>query len=115
MMFARITPALLSAAILLTAQTKVPRGFSTSTGAQELEIETKARAVPEAARMAKYMEFVAGEPHQAGSPRSKAVAEYIQGMLKEWGLETQIEQFDVLLPYPTVRRVEVLAPKRYEA
>ena len=65
--------------------------------------------------MAKYSDFIASEPHQAGSPRSKKVAEYIQSLLKEWGLATEIETFDVLLPYPTVRRVEVLEPKPYEA
>jgi N-acetylated-alpha-linked acidic dipeptidase len=65
--------------------------------------------------MAKYMDFIAAEPHQAGSARSKQVAEYIQGLLKEWGLDAQIESFEPLLPYPTVRKVEVLAPKRYEA
>lgn len=91
------------------------RGFLPSAAQQEAEVETKARAIPEPARMIKYEDFIAGEPHQAGSPRSKAVADYIVGLLKEWGLDTQVETFDVLLPYPTVRKVEVLGPKKYEA
>jgi N-acetylated-alpha-linked acidic dipeptidase len=91
------------------------RGFLPSAAQQENEAEMKARAMPEPARMMKYENFIAGEPHQAGSPRSKAVADYIAGLLKEWGVDTQIENFDVLLPYPTVRKVEVLGPKRYEA
>ncbi|MGA8595719.1 MAG: transferrin receptor-like dimerization domain-containing protein [Bryobacteraceae bacterium] len=109
-----LTPAL-AAASFAAAQTQTVRGFLPSDLQQESDAEAKARAIPEGARMAKYMEYIAGQPHQAGSPRSKAVAEYIAGLLKEWGLDVQIESFDVLLPYPTVRKVEVLAPKKYEA
>lgn len=65
--------------------------------------------------MRKYMEFQAAEPHNAGSPRCKVVAEYILGMLKEWGLDAHLEEFEPLLPYPSVRQVEVVGPKRYVA
>src|SRR5581483_6353034 len=57
----------------------------------------------------------AAEPHNAGSPRSKAVAEHILGMLKDWGLDAHIEEFEALLPYPAFREVEVVGPKRYIA
>ncbi|MBV8571736.1 MAG: M28 family peptidase, partial [Acidobacteriaceae bacterium] len=40
---------------------------------------------------------------------------YILGQLKEWGLDAEIEEFEALLPYPTVREVEVIGPKRYVA
>lgn len=91
------------------------RGFSRENAQQELAFEKQARAIPDAARMVKYADFIAGEPHQAGSPRSKAVAEYILGQMKEWGLDAHLEQFDVLLPYPTLRTVDVLGPKPYHA
>jgi N-acetylated-alpha-linked acidic dipeptidase len=105
----------LAMASLLFAQDQSFRGFLSTQNRSEAEVEKKARAIPDAELMAKYSDFIASEPHQAGSPRSKKVAEYIQSLLKEWGLSTEIETFDVLLPYPTVRRVEVLEPKRYEA
>jgi len=38
------------------------------------------------------MEFISSEPHNAGSPRSKAIAEYILGTFKEWGLDAHIEE-----------------------
>jgi N-acetylated-alpha-linked acidic dipeptidase len=91
------------------------RGFLPQNAQQEAALEKQARAIPEARRMLKYMDFIAAEPHQAGSPRSKAVADYIAGMMKEWGLDAHLEQFDVLVPYPTVRVVEVLGPKPYQA
>jgi N-acetylated-alpha-linked acidic dipeptidase len=110
----RISITTLLAASLLSAEDQSIRGFLPASGRNEANFEEKARGIPDGARMSKYMDFIAAEPHQAGSPRSKEVAEYIQGLLKEWGLETQVENFDVLLPYPTVRKVEVIGPKPYQ-
>jgi N-acetylated-alpha-linked acidic dipeptidase len=107
----------LSAALpLMTyAQNVSIRGFQTKDVADEQKLERQAQAVADAARMQKYTEFMAGQPHNAGSPRSRVVAEYIQGTLKEWGLNTHIEEFEALMPYPTIRQVEVLSPKPYVA
>ena len=108
---------LLAAALTYPAypQSAAMRGFLTKDVADEQKIERQAQAVPDPARLRKYMDFLAGEPHHAGSPRSKAVAEYLLGTLKEWGLDAHIEQFEALLPYPTVRQVEVMGPKPYVA
>ncbi|MBV9669745.1 MAG: M28 family peptidase, partial [Acidobacteriales bacterium] len=101
---------------LLTAAQTIPmRGFFDKDIAGEQKLEKQAQTVPNAARLRTYLEFMAGEPHNAGSPRSKAVAEYIAGMLREWGLDTSIERFEALMPYPTVRQVEVVGPRPYVA
>ena len=97
------------------AQSTAMRGFLTKDVSGEQKLEQQARSVPDAARLRKYMDFIASEPHNAGSPRSKAIAEYILGTFKEWGLDAHIEEFEALMPYPTVRQVEVLGPKRYVA
>ncbi|MBV9155196.1 MAG: M28 family peptidase, partial [Acidobacteriaceae bacterium] len=91
------------------------RGFLAKDVAAERKLEQKAQSIPDPARLRKYMDFMAGEPHNAGSPRSRAVAEHILGMLKEWGLDARIEEFEALMPYPTVRQVEVVGPERYVA
>src|SRR3954468_17301179 len=97
------------------AQSVAICGFLVKDLAGEQRLKTKAKAIPEPARLRKYMEVISSEPHTAGSPRSKAVAEYIMGAFKEWGLDAQIEEFEALMPYPTVRQVEVLGPKPYVA
>jgi N-acetylated-alpha-linked acidic dipeptidase len=97
------------------AQNIAMRGFLTKDVPGEEKLEEQVRTIPDPARLRKYMEFIASEPHNAGSPRSKAIAEYILGTLKEWGLDAQIEEFESLMPYPTVRQVEVLGPRRYVA
>jgi N-acetylated-alpha-linked acidic dipeptidase len=114
----RLAVGLLLAAVALCASDQSAptiRGFLTKEAEAEQKLEQQAQALPDTARMRKYMEFQAAEPHHAGSPRSKVVAEYILGMLKEWGFEAHLEEFEPLLPYPTVRQVEVVGPKRYVA
>ena len=60
--------------------------------------EQRVRQVPDAARMSKYFDRMAAEPHHAGSPGSKAVAEYARGLFAEFGLDVKIETFEALLP-----------------
>jgi len=99
----------------LSAQTPDIRGFQTKDIPAEQELEHHAQSVPDTARMRQYVNFMAAEPHNAGSPRSKVVAGYILGMLKEWGLNADILEFEALMPYPTVRQVEVIGPRPYKA
>ena len=77
------------------------------------ELEKKLRSYPDPTRAREYMKRMAAEPHHAGSPASKAVAEYALGLLKEWGFDAQIEEFEALLPYPTETLVEMTAPVKY--
>lgn len=92
-----------------------PRGFPAEWATQLRQWETKARALPEATRIRAYMQRMAAEPHHAGSPGSKAVADYTLGLLKEWGLDARIETYEALLPYPTSRLVELTEPVRFRA
>ena len=71
--------------------------------------------MPSPERIRIYMERMSAKPHHAGSAGAKAVAEYAAGLLKEWGLDTRIEVFEPLLPYPTSRTLEMISPVRYRA
>jgi N-acetylated-alpha-linked acidic dipeptidase len=91
------------------------RGFTAEQAAAQRELEAKALALPEPARVRGYLERMAAEPHHAGSPQSKVVAEYARGLLKEWGLDSRIDNFEALLPYPTSRTLQMTAPVRFTA
>jgi N-acetylated-alpha-linked acidic dipeptidase len=97
------------------AQSIAIRGFLTKDVPAEQKLEQQVRTIPDPNRLRKYMDFIASQPHNAGSPQSKAIAEYILGTFKEWGLDAGVERFEALMPYPTVRQVEVLGPRRYVA
>jgi N-acetylated-alpha-linked acidic dipeptidase len=62
-----------------------------------------------------YMGRIASKPHQAGSPASKAVADYLAAQLKDWGLDVRTEEFEALMPYPTSRVLEMTAPVKFRA
>ena len=91
------------------------RGYPESQWAAEHEQERKAQAIPDASRIRAYMERMAQQPHHAGSPMSASVAQYALGLFKSFGLDAHMEDFEALLPYPTVRVVELTAPVRFTA
>jgi N-acetylated-alpha-linked acidic dipeptidase len=101
---------------LLSQQAIAPiRGFPSEDWKAEHALEDKAKTIPAPARIHIYMERIASKPHQAGSPESKAVAEYLAAQLKDWGLEVHTEQFEALMPYPTSRLLEMTAPVKFRA
>ena len=77
--------------------------------------ERRVRDLPDAARMNQYFDRMAAEPHHAGSPGSKAVADYARGLFAAFGLDVKIETFEAMLPYPKARLLEMTAPVRYTA
>ena len=91
------------------------RGFFSKEVPNELKLEAEARSIPDPERLRADLEYLASEAHNAGSPRSKMVAQHIAATLREWGLDAYVEQLEALLPFPTVRQVEVTGPKRYVA
>src|SRR3984957_17856139 len=102
--------------LILPAFSQAPiRGFGNDQWKSQHEREEKAIAIPQRERMKIYMERMASKPHHAGSPGSRAVAEYALGLFKEWGFDAHIETFEALLPYPTSRVLEMTEPVRYRA
>jgi N-acetylated-alpha-linked acidic dipeptidase len=99
----------------LQAQTPSPiRGFTAGDVDAERHAEETFRAVPKSENDRDYMRVITETPHHAGSPASRKVAEYILAQYKSWGLDASIESFEALMPYPTERLVEMIAPERYE-
>lgn len=100
----------------LTSGAQAPppiRGFPDDAVAAQREREIDFRKVPDAARLKEYMEAMAAEPHVAGQPGSRRVADYALDKLKSWGLDARIEEFEAMMPWPTERAVELVGPTRY--
>ena len=90
------------------------RGYTESQAATEQANEHKAQALPQPNLIRSYMERMAQQPHHAGSPMDASVAQYALGQFKSFGLDAHIEDFEALIPYPTTRVVELIAPIKYE-
>jgi N-acetylated-alpha-linked acidic dipeptidase len=111
---------LLSLFLSLAAGPAVPtqtaarlRGFTAQGTEAERALEAKFQAVPKPDNARDYMQKITAKPHHAGSPASREVAEYILGLEKSWGLDATIESFEAMMPYPTERQVELVAPEHY--
>src|SRR5258708_4219782 len=85
----RFAIALLYSIGLLAQDTPI-RGFSTQHAAAERELEKKFKAVPQTDHLREYMKTMSEEPHHAGSPNSRKVAEYILAKFKSWGLDARL-------------------------
>ena len=90
-------------------------GYSTASSRMQREWETKFRAIPEPQNERDYMQRLSARPHHVGSPYDKDNAEWMLAKFKEWGLEANIETFDVLFPTPKARVVELVEPTRFTA
>ncbi|HUB78955.1 MAG TPA: M28 family metallopeptidase [Bryobacteraceae bacterium] len=91
------------------------RGFSNDSAKTERDWEAKFRAIPDPANLRAYMQRLSARPHHVGSPYDKDNAEWLLAKFKEFGLDAQIESFDVLFPTPKVRELELVEPTKFTA
>ena len=78
--------------------------------AAQRALEERFRAVPDAARLREHMKAMSAEPHVAGRPGSKVVADYALAQFKSFGLNAAIEELEAYMPWPTERRLEMVGP-----
>src|ERR1700704_7042670 len=110
---------------LLLSQAIVPAAFTQTTpetaldgftldGAQaERRWEEKFRAVPEGASAREHLRHLTAEPHIAGTKEDYATAVYVRDQLRSYGLQAELKEYQVLLPYPKQPSVvELVAPRR---
>jgi N-acetylated-alpha-linked acidic dipeptidase len=95
------------------AQVRPIRGFPDDAVTAQRQREEQFRKIPDAARLKEYMEAMAGEPHVAGQPSSKKVADYALAKFKSFGLDAKLEEFEAMMPWPIETTVEVVGPEKY--
>lgn len=88
-------------------------GFTKQSSAAQRRFEDQFRAVPSAANAREELRRLTAEPHIAGSPEDYATAIYVRDMMRSFGLNSELREYQVLLPYPrTSSIVELVAPHR---
>jgi N-acetylated-alpha-linked acidic dipeptidase len=106
---------IMAAPAMWSAEGAALRGYSSEGARAERTWEAKFRAIPDPAALRGYMQRLSARPHHVGSAYDKDNAEWIAAKAKEWGLDAQIETFDVLFPTPKERLLEMTEPKRMAA
>src|SRR5262245_44012623 len=84
-------------------------------GEDQLALESKFDSYLKAENLRTWMEHLSARPHHTSSPYDKENAEYMAGLFRSWGYQTEIESFKVLFPTPKTRIVELIEPEKYTA
>src|SRR6267378_8270264 len=88
-------------------------GFSTAGAVAERRWEEQFRAVPASASAREHLRKLTAEPHIAGTKEDYATAVYVRDQMRSYGLQAELKEYQVLLPYPKQPSVvELVAPRR---
>jgi len=90
-------------------------GFSPARATAQRALEARFDSFLAAEDQRAWMQRLTARPHAVGSPYGKENAEFIAGLFRSWGFDTRIEEFRVLFPTPKLRRLEMIAPRRFTA
>src|SRR6266567_3185372 len=94
------------------AQTTID-GFAPQLSDTEHTLETRFRAVPSPATAREELRRLTAEAHIAGSLEDYATAVYVRDQMRSFGLNSDLREYQVLLPSPrTPSIVELIAPRR---
>lgn len=97
------------------AQTRseVIDGFSPKLSQAQRKLEEQFRAAPSATNAREELRRLTAEAHLAGSPEDYATAIYVRDQMRSFGLNSELREYQVLLPSPrTPSIVELIAPRR---
>src|SRR6202162_5797719 len=92
----------------VSADDQALAGYSSKSSRAERQWEDKFREIPSPDNLRAYMQHLSARPHNVGTAYDKENAEWIAAKFKGFGLDTHIEQFDVLYPTPKERLVELV-------
>ena len=85
-------------------------GFTKTDADRERKLEARFDSSLRRSDLAPWMKRLSAHAHNIGSPYDRQNAEFIAAKFRSFGLETSIEQFDVLFPTPKIRILELTAP-----
>ncbi len=90
-------------------------GFTAESSQAERAAEARFDSYLKADNLQEWMRRLSAKPHHLGSGYDHENAEFIASLMRGWGFETQIEEFQVLFPTPKTRIVEMTSPERFTA
>ena len=91
------------------------RGFTPAHSKFQKKYEKAFKQLTSAEICRQELRHLTEEPHLAGTENSYKIAQYLYNKYQEYGLEAQIYEYEVYLPYPIEVRVEMISPTHYLA
>lgn len=88
-------------------------GFSPAGSADERRWEEEFRGVPAPGSAREHLRRLTAEPHVAGTKEDYATAVYVRDQIRSYGIAAELNEYEVLLPYPKQPSiVELIQPRR---
>lgn len=91
------------------------QGFTSKSTQDQLALETQFDAKLKKENLDEWMQFMAAEPHYVGTEYGKKNAEWMKKQFEFWGYDVEIDEYQVLFPYPKLRLLELAAPTAFKA
>ena len=91
------------------------RGFTPTNSISQKKYEEAFKQLTSPETCRQELQRLTEEPHLAGTENSYKIAQYLHSRYQEYGLDAQIYEYEVYLPYPIEVRVEMIAPTHYLA
>jgi N-acetylated-alpha-linked acidic dipeptidase len=101
--------------ITLLADGQKITGFRDPDADVQKDWEKQFDAILSTGNMDAWMKYLSSRPNHVGSSQDKINAEYIAGLFRQWGYQTDIESYYVLFPTPSVRLLELNGDRHYRA
>ncbi|HVG31255.1 MAG TPA: M28 family metallopeptidase [Pyrinomonadaceae bacterium] len=88
-------------------------GFTPADSAVERALEERFRAIPKPESAREHLRQLTKEPHVAGTQEDYQTAVYVRDRMREYGVNAELKEYQVLLPFPKTPTVlELVAPRR---
>ncbi len=101
-------------ALAALAEPDASAGFFAGSREAQARAEKAFLETPAPERAQGWLFALTEEPHVAGTPQEKKLAEYVLGRFKEFGLEAEMLRYDVFLNHPRSVSLKLVAPVEME-
>jgi N-acetylated-alpha-linked acidic dipeptidase len=98
----------------VSAEPQEPLGFFASSRESQGDAEAVFLRTPTPEKARQWLARLTEEPHVAGTPQEKKVADYVRERLEEFGLETEVATYQVYLNYPKSVAAKLVQPEEIE-
>ena len=107
--------AVLAAGFSLSAQADNLLGYGTDASEAQRALESRFDAGLNAEEMDAWLRRLSSKPHHVGSAAGREVVDFTAELFESWGYDVEIAEYEILLPTPVSRELELVAPTQYTA
>jgi N-acetylated-alpha-linked acidic dipeptidase len=90
-------------------------GFDQGETQKQRQLETQFDNRISAAEQDAWLKKFSEKPHHVGSAAGKQIAEEVARLMTSWGYNTEIKEYEILLPTPKERLLELISPTQFTA